>query len=135
MEIIAVLREYAEIDDLIETAEENIIRLKAQMVRITGVISDMPRGGRGSDWADVISRCMDLEEQLHRYALRKIDLWTQISTAFEALSDTERQVLDRHYLRKQPTRRIAREMHFSKSAIPTIEKRAAEKVGKIGQMP
>ena len=125
-----VLNDILRTDMAVESKLREIERLKATRERVTAVLRGEGGGATGARdrLGDVTCTILELEGELEKDIARSAQLRREFNAiALCAVTPTEYAVLCRRYLEGQSFGRIAREMHFSRSAIAKIHARALEK--------
>lgn len=124
------LSEYRSLRREIESLKERRARIMADLTRVTQVISDMPRGGSGDDkLLRAMAKLDEIDRELGETVDRYIDTCGEILTDIEGLGDsTAREVMRLRYVDGLSWGRIARKLHYSKSRLYVIHRRALEEL-------
>ena len=110
---------------------KEIEQLKTIRGRVTACLKDdvVQTSGAGDKLGDLTAAIVDLENELQVCIAKGIRCRRQFEEIISKLtSPQEYEVMHRHYVQFQSFGRIAKEMHFSKSAIAKIHKRILQKV-------
>lgn len=117
------------LDKRIERREEEAARLRAKLEKTNSHISDMPRGGDGSDWTDAAIKVMELEQRIRQEIYRLCELKRQIGEAIDAVEDGRyRTLLELRYRNYFTFEKIAVEMNYSYMQVHRLHKAALEAV-------
>ncbi len=94
------LRQVRFVDRMIDSKLRQVERLRDEAGRTTLLLSDMPRGGGSRNHLeDVITKIVDLENEINRDIDRLVDLKTAARTAINAIQEPEyRLILELRYL-------------------------------------
>ena len=108
-----------------------IEQLKTIRGRVTACLKDdvVQTSGAGDKLGDLTAAIVDLENELQVCIAQGIRCRREFEEIISKLtSPQEYEVMHRRYVQFQSFGRIAKEMHFSKSAIAKIHKRILQKV-------
>ena len=108
-----------------------IEQLKTIRGRVTACLKDdvVQTSGAGDKLGDLTAAIVDLENELQVCIAQGIRCRREFEEIISKLtSPQEYEVMHRYYVQFQSFGRIAKEMHFSKSAIAKIHKRILQKV-------
>ena len=108
-----------------------IEQLKTIRGRVTACLKDdvVQTSGAGDKLGDLTAAIVDLENELQVCIAQGIRCRREFEEIISKLtSPQEYEVMHRHYVQFQSFGRIAKEMHFSKSAIAKIHERILKKV-------
>ena len=108
-----------------------IEQLKTIRGRVTACLKDdvVQTSGAGDKLGDLTAAIVDLENELKVCIAQGIRCRREFEEIISKItSPQEYEVMHRHYVQFQSFGRIAKEMHFSKSAIAKIHKRILQKV-------
>ena len=113
------LRQVRFVDRMIDSKLRQVERLRDEAGRTTLLLSDMPRGGGSrSHLEDVITKIVDLENEINRDIDRLVDLKTAARTAINAIQEPEyRLILELRYLCYKTWPEIAETMGYCESNI------------------
>ena len=109
---------------------KEIEQLKTIRGRVTACLKDdvVQTSGAGDKLGDLTAAIVDLENELQVCIAQGIRCRREFEEIISKLtSPQEHEVMHRHYVQFQSCGRIAKEMHFSKSAIAKIHKRILQK--------
>ena len=117
------------IDRRVEAKSEQVMRLRARLEGRRAVISDMPRGGAGGDWTDIVAKVEELEAEINAEIDRLIDTRREVVQAIDALPDERmRTLLELRYLNGWGWQRIANTMLYDRSALWRLHGVALRKI-------
>ena len=103
------------IDRRVEAKSEQVMRLRARLEGRRAVISDMPRGGVGGDWTDIVAKIQELEDEINAEIDRLIDTRRDVVRAIDSLPDERmRTLLELRYLNGWGWQRIADALHYER---------------------
>lgn len=108
-----------------------IEQLKVLRERVTACLKDdvVQTSGAGDKLGDLTAAILDLENELKDDIAKGIQCRREFEEIISKIaSPQEYEVMHRRYVQFQSFGRIAREMHFSKSAIAKIHERVLQKV-------
>lgn len=113
------LRQVRFVDRMIDSKLRQVERLRDEAGRTTLLLSDMPRGGGSRNHLeDVITKIVDLENEINRDIDRLVDLKTAARTAINAIQEPEyRLILELRYLCYKTWPEIAETMGYCESNI------------------
>lgn len=112
------LMQARKLDGQVQAKIEQIARLRASINRSSGLISGMPRGGKGQDWTDVVAKAADMEAVLKAQINELLEVQTEIAEAIAAVDDPDgRTILTYRYLSGWSWDRIADTMHYDRVTI------------------
>ena len=113
------LRQVRFVDRMIDSKLRQVERLRDEAGRTTLLLSDMPRGsGSRNHLEDVITKIVDLENEINRDIDRLVDLKTAARTAINAIQEPEyRLILELRYLCYKTWPEIAETMGYCESNI------------------
>lgn len=116
-------------DKRIERRAEEAARLRAKLEKSNSHISDMPRGGDGSDWTDADIKVMELEQRIRQEIARLCEIKRQIGEAIDMVEDGRyRTLLEMRYRNYLSFEKIAVEMNYSYEWVKHMHRNALEKV-------
>lgn len=102
------------LDRRIEKKTEEIERMRSRLERITAQITDMPRGGSGGDWTDLVAKVHEREEAIRGEIAELVEVKKQIAVAIAAVEEPRyRTLLELRYRSYLSFERIAVEMNYS----------------------
>ena len=102
------------LDRRIEKKTEEIERMRSRLERITAQITDMPRGGSGGDWTDLVAKVHEREEAIREEIAELVEVKKQIAVAIAAVEEPRyRTLLELRYRNYLSFERIAVEMNYS----------------------
>ena len=102
------------LDRRIEKKTEEIERMRSRLERITAQITDMPRGGSGGDWTDLVAKVHEQEEAIRGEIAELVEVKKQIAAAIAAVEEPRyRTLLELRYRNYLSFERIAVEMNYS----------------------
>ena len=110
---------------------KEIEQLKTLRGRVTACLKYdvVQTSGAGDKLGDLTAAIVDLENELQVCIAQGIRCRREFEEIISKItSPQEYEVMHRHYVQFQSFGRIAKEMHFSKSAIAKIHKRILQKV-------
>lgn len=122
------------IDLQIDEITEQIRTLRAMSIRITAVLSDMPKAGYvgNARFEDIINRITDKENELHDETSRLLDKKEEISLMIKNVSKEYYQsVLKYHYIDFLPWETVAEKMNVSTGHVYRLRREALEEFAKI----
>ena len=125
------LNKIRDIDLLIDEKLADVQELRDRLTNITANCEGerVQTSKLGDKFADTIAKIVDLENELQVCITQGIRCRREFEEIISKLtSPQEYEVMHRHYVQFQSFGRIAKEMHFSKSAIAKIHKRILQKV-------
>ena len=102
------------LDRRIEKKTEEIERMRSRLERITAQITDMPRGGSGGDWTDLVAKVHEREEAIRGEIAELVEVKRQIAEVIAAVEEPRyRTLLELRYRNYLSFERIAVEMNYS----------------------
>ena len=102
------------LDRRIEKKTEEIERMRSRLERITAQITDMPRGGSGGDWTDLVAKVHEREEAIRGEIAELVEVKKQIAEVIAAVEEPRyRTLLELRYRNYLSFERIAVEMNYS----------------------
>ncbi len=106
--------------------------LEALITKTTSILSAMPGGGRDDRlFEDRLEKYLMLRDEVNADIDRLIDLKQEIQTTIDTLdAETERIVLEEHFLRGRKYEEIARQLQYNWNTIYKICRRALIKIEK-----
>ena len=110
---------------------KEIEQLKTLRGRVTACLKDdvVQTSGAGDKLGDLTAAIVDLENELQVCIAQGIGCRREFEEIISKITwAQEYEVMQRYYVQFQAFGRIAKEMHFSKSAIAKIHKRILQKV-------
>ena len=113
------LRQVRFVDRMIDSKLRQVERLRDEAGRTTLLLSDMPRGGGSRNHLeDVITKIVDLENEINRDIDRLVDLKTAARAAINMIQEPEyRLILELRYLCYKTWPEIAETMGYCESNI------------------
>lgn len=102
------------LDRRIEKKTEEIERMRSRLERITAQITDMPRGGSGGDWTDLVAKVHEREEAIRGEIAELVEVKKQIAEVIAEVEEPRfRTLLELRYRNYLSFERIAVEMNYS----------------------
>lgn len=127
------LSQYRIMEKRIDAKTEQLQRLRARMSAMTASYSDEPRGGGvQKDWTDLVSKCIELEEQV-RDELDELSRTrhTILCTIERVDNEAQRTVLEMRYLNGWSWTKIIGKMAYTDSTVYELHCVALRKVSQI----
>ena len=132
---IKYLKRYIILDREISRKVEEVLRLRANLEKVTSVLTPEPKGG-GSIYPkqeDYITRIVDLEADINQDIDQLLNIRKEIVTTIEAVEDDrERLLLQYRYLDGYTFEWIAGDMELSWRWIHILHSKALDKINLIG---
>lgn len=91
-------------------------------------LTDMPKGGKPIDTADLIIKLVELKERYFDKLMDVTETHEKILDALDVLQDTERNVIRLRYIKGMTIRETAEELMYSERQVYRLQKSALKKI-------
>lgn len=123
------LNQYRLLDRRIESKSEQLMRMRARLQSLTASYSDMPRGGKATNWTDLSDKCMELEEQLNHEISELAKTRHEIMVSIEGLeSPLQRTILEMRYMSGYTWKAIVNKLPYEEAQIYRVHRAGLENV-------
>lgn len=109
------LKRYLRIGKKIESLEEKLFRIDAQLTSVpTKKLSDMPRGAQPVTMADMVADKLETQDRINRLCVEREAVRKEILAAIDTLEDAHQvEVLERFFLEGETLENIAKEIGYT----------------------
>lgn len=110
---ISFLRRYIEAQHRIDDKTEEIERIRQRLYPGSQKLSDMPGGGKRSDWTDTIAEIIEIENGIKDEIAELTNVRQSVLDAINAVEDDRyRVLLEKRYINDKTWQTVADEMHI-----------------------
>ena len=123
------LSQVSKIDSKIDRIIDQIRSLRERTIRITAVLSDMPKAGcvGNARFEDIIDRITDKENELHAEMNRLLDKKEEISLMIKKIpQEAYQSLLEYHYINFLEWETVAEKMNVSVGHVYRLRREALE---------
>lgn len=124
-----MLQGLSESERQIERLRERVIRIEAELMRITPRLAGMPGGADRDKIADGVAKIVDLEQEILNRMFRLENERLRIEDEIAQLPEQQKRVISARYVEGKSWKKVAKETHYNAKYVFMIHRAALSRLG------